>query len=227
MSLTLPADYHGMIQHQRSGHYQLVRWWGDAETVTRGTTQLNRDARDCYELLVPVRGEMSLRQDDTTLTAGPSSMVLTSLGRAFDLRHGDGFSCLAMVVPRARLEPRLTGTARRAGFTLDAGYRGGLATARRRPGLVYPPVHPRQRARSRADRYPRGGWPGLVAATCAGATPARRYHRLRTDQGGASRPRQGAPAGHVLAAAEHHRDRAPLWLRGPQHVQQCLPPPVR
>jgi AraC-like DNA-binding protein len=121
MSLALPEDYHGMIQHQRSGHYQLVRWWGDAETVTRGTTQIRRDSRDCYELLVPVRGEMSLRQDDITLTAGPSSMILTSLSCAFDLRHGDGFSCLALVVPRARLEPRLTRAARRAGLTLDAG----------------------------------------------------------------------------------------------------------
>lgn len=120
MVFSLPPDYRGTIHHQRSDHYQLVRWWGDAETLTRDDGVIRRHPHGSYELLIPVRGELTLRQDDTTYVLTPSTMVLTSLDDPLDLRHGDHVSSLALVVPRERLDPRLSGSARGAGVLLDA-----------------------------------------------------------------------------------------------------------
>ena len=119
MSFDLPDDYSGRLEHQRSDNYQLVRWWGDAEDISRGAKQIRTNPHDAYELLVPTRGVLTLRQDDKTLQAVPSQMALTSLDRPLDLHHGDGFSSIAFVVPRQRLDARLPRLPR-AGVLLDA-----------------------------------------------------------------------------------------------------------
>ncbi|RZL77587.1 MAG: AraC family transcriptional regulator [Rhodococcus sp. (in: high G+C Gram-positive bacteria)] len=121
MSFSLSDEYRGKLQHQRSDHYQLVRWWGDAETLTRDDTEIRRYPHDSYELLIPVRGELTLRQADTSFTVKPTTMVLTSLDTALDLRHGDNVSSFALVIPRERLGSRLTRAARGPGVLLDAG----------------------------------------------------------------------------------------------------------
>ncbi|CNG64040.1 transcriptional regulatory protein [Mycobacterium tuberculosis] len=107
MSFTVPDDYRGRLEHQRSDTYQLVRWWGDAEEISRDEKQIRATPRDAYELLVPLRGVLTLRRDDQTSHVAPSQMALTSLDRPLGLRHGDGCSSIAFVVPRERLDVRL------------------------------------------------------------------------------------------------------------------------
>lgn len=107
MSFRLPDNYHGRLEHQRSDTYQLVRWWGDAEDISRAEKQIRTDPHDAYELLIPIQGVLALRQNDETLRVAPTQMALTSLDQSMDLRHGDGFSSFAFVVPRERLDLRL------------------------------------------------------------------------------------------------------------------------
>lgn len=107
MSFKLADDYHGRIEHQRSDTYQLVRWWGDAEDITRDQKQIRTDPHDAYELLIPTREVLALRHGDQTLHVAPRQMALTSLDRSLDLSHGDGFSSIAFVIPRERLDLRL------------------------------------------------------------------------------------------------------------------------
>ena len=108
MSFELAADYRGRLEHQRSDSYQLVRWWGDAEDISRDNKQIRTDPRDAYELLIPIHGVLMLRQDDQTSHVAPTQMALTSLDRSLDLRHDDGFSSIAFIVPRERLDVRLS-----------------------------------------------------------------------------------------------------------------------
>src|SRR3954469_12592307 len=107
LSFELPNDYSGRLEHQQSDAYQLVRWWGDAEDISRDEKQIRYSPHGAYEVLVPAQGVLSLRQDDQTSQVGPAQVALTSLDRALDLRHGDGFSSFAFVVPRERLDARL------------------------------------------------------------------------------------------------------------------------
>lgn len=107
LSFELADDYCGRLEHQKSDTYQLVRWWGDAEDISRNERQIRTDPHDAYELLIPIHGVLALRQDDQTLRVAPTQMALTSLDRSMDLHHGDGFSSVAFVVPRERLDLRL------------------------------------------------------------------------------------------------------------------------
>jgi AraC-like DNA-binding protein len=122
MSFSLARDYRGKIEHQRSDAYQLVRWWGDGETVSRQQSQIRSHPHGSYELVLPLRGPMLLRQDDMSAEIRPGTMILTSLDGTLDLRHGDNFSSIAFVIPRGRLDSRVAAPVR-AGTVLD-GSRG-------------------------------------------------------------------------------------------------------
>lgn len=107
MSFALADDYCGRIEYQESDRYRLVRWWGDAETLTRDYTQIRRSPHESYELLIPVHGHLQLTQGDREIVAVPHTMTLTSLDAPMDMRHGDNVSAVALVIPREHLDARL------------------------------------------------------------------------------------------------------------------------
>jgi AraC-like DNA-binding protein len=119
MSFSLADSYQGTLEHQHSDTYQLIRWWGEAEALSRTAADIRRHPHGAYELLIPVRGEVILEQDGRAAPITPAVMALTSLDTVTDLRHGDGFSAVAFVIPRDRLDQRLPALPH-AGTTLDA-----------------------------------------------------------------------------------------------------------
>lgn len=123
MSFALADDYHGRIEYQQSDRFRLVRWWGDAEVLSRDSTQIRRSPHESYELLVPVHGHLQLAQGDRDIIAVPHTMTLTSLDAAMDLRHGDNVSAVALVIPRAHLDSRLIRPTNDRAVSLD-GRRG-------------------------------------------------------------------------------------------------------
>ncbi|PBI91902.1 Transcriptional activator NphR [Rhodococcus erythropolis] len=119
MSFSLADNYQGTLEHQHSDTYQLIRWWGEAEVLSRTSADIRRHPHGAYELLIPIRGEVILEQDRRIAAINPAVMALTSLDTVTDLRHGDGFSSVAFVIPRDRLDARVPAVPR-AGTTLDA-----------------------------------------------------------------------------------------------------------
>ncbi|EME19164.1 AraC family transcriptional regulator [Rhodococcus triatomae] len=119
MSFSLSDNYQGTLEHQYSDTYQLVRWSGAAEVITRSASDVRRHPHGAYELLIPVKGELMLEQDRRAAMVTPTVMALTTLDTATDLRHGDGFSSVAFVIPRDRLDARVPALPR-AGTVLDA-----------------------------------------------------------------------------------------------------------
>lgn len=108
MSFEVPNDYRGVLEQQRSDTYQLIRWWGDAETLSRNLRQIRTTPHDAYELLVPVTGVLTLRQDDEVSQVAPTHLAVASLDQPLDLRHDDAFSSIAFIIPRERLDTRLS-----------------------------------------------------------------------------------------------------------------------
>jgi AraC-like DNA-binding protein len=109
MAFRLRNDYRGRIEHQHSEAYQLVRWWGDEEFIRRSGTDVRRHPHGAYELLVPVLGSMMIQQADTSLRLEPGGMALATLDAPMDMWHSDNFSCLALVIPRVRVDARVGG----------------------------------------------------------------------------------------------------------------------
>jgi AraC-like DNA-binding protein len=117
MAFRVRAGYRGRIEHQHTEAYQLVRWWGDE----RSGSDVRRYPHGAYELLVPVTGSMTIRQADTALRLEPGGLALATLDAPMDMWHSDNFSCLALVIPRARVDARISGLLTRT-VGLNAGH---------------------------------------------------------------------------------------------------------
>jgi AraC-like DNA-binding protein len=107
MAFRMRENYRGRIEHQHTEAYQLVRWWGDEESIKRSGADVRRHPHGACELLVPLMGSMVIRQSETVLSLQPGSVALATLDTPMDMWHSDRFSCLALVIPRARLEARI------------------------------------------------------------------------------------------------------------------------
>ena len=121
MAFRMREDYRGRIEHQHTEAYQLVRWWGDEEFIKRSGTDVRRHPHGAYELLVPVAGSMMIRQADTTLSLKPGAVALATLDAPMDMWHSDNCSCLALVIPTARLDARIGRLTRTVGLNADHG----------------------------------------------------------------------------------------------------------
>jgi len=109
MAFRVRDNYRGRIEHQHTEAYQLVRWWGDEEFIRRSGSDVRRHPHGAYELLVPVTGSMLIRQADTALKLEPGGLALATLDAPMDMWHSDNFSCLALVMPRTRVDARIGG----------------------------------------------------------------------------------------------------------------------
>jgi len=122
MAFRVRDGYSGRIEHQHTEAYQLVRWWSDEELIKRSGTDVRRHPHGAYELLVPVTGSMMIRQADTALRLEPGGLALATLDAPMDMWHSDNFSCLALVIPRTRMDARIGGRlTRTAGLNAEHG----------------------------------------------------------------------------------------------------------
>jgi AraC-like DNA-binding protein len=122
MAFRIGDDYRGRIEHQHTEAYQLVRWWGDEEYIKRSGADVRQHPHGAYELLVPVTGSMMIRQADTALRLEPGDIAVATLDAPMDMWHSDNFSCLALVIPRARVDARVGARlTRTAGLNAERG----------------------------------------------------------------------------------------------------------
>jgi AraC-like DNA-binding protein len=121
MAFRMRDDYRGRLEHQHTEAYQLVRWWGDEEFIKRSGADVRRYPHGAYELLVPMTGSMMIRQADAVLELEPGGLALATLDVPMDMWHSDNFSCLALVIPRAGMDARISGRLTRT-VGLNAGH---------------------------------------------------------------------------------------------------------
>jgi AraC-like DNA-binding protein len=121
MAFRMRPNYRGRIEHQHTEAYQLVRWWGAEEFIKRSGADVRRHPHGAYELLVPVTGSMMIRQAETSLSLEPGGMALATLDAPMDMWHSDNFSCLALVIPRDRVDARVGRLTRTVGLNAEHG----------------------------------------------------------------------------------------------------------
>lgn len=68
-------DFHAGTIRQCTDTYQLVQWWSDTIKYTRTAGQVRHEPDEDYRLLLPVAGELVLRQDDQELRLVPEAGV--------------------------------------------------------------------------------------------------------------------------------------------------------
>ncbi|WP_338897720.1 helix-turn-helix domain-containing protein [Streptomyces sp. TG1A-60] len=99
--------YRGRLVRQRTPTYQLIAWTGDVEVVKRSARGIRRDPRGHYELLVPLRGQMKVGQDDEASWLKPGDMALVPMDLPFNVAHATGAVALTLLVPAGLVEQRL------------------------------------------------------------------------------------------------------------------------
>jgi len=101
-----PERFHGKLERQASDSFQLVRWWGDEEQLTRTARQVACDPRGTVELVIPVAGAAVVDQGAARVQATPGDMLLMAMDRPLRFWHGRGFSGIALICSARRFEQR-------------------------------------------------------------------------------------------------------------------------
>ncbi|MFD2690630.1 helix-turn-helix domain-containing protein [Streptomyces phyllanthi] len=78
-----PDNFRGETVRQRTGTYQLVKYASDAIEYSRTPRQVRQDPDEDYRLLLPVRGEIVLRQDGQEARLTPGTGTLVTFGEPF------------------------------------------------------------------------------------------------------------------------------------------------
>jgi AraC-like DNA-binding protein len=78
-----PDNFRGETIRQHTDTYQLVRFWSDEIEYTRTTRQVRQDPDENYRLLLPLGGEILLRQDDQEARLTPGTGALVTFGAPF------------------------------------------------------------------------------------------------------------------------------------------------
>jgi AraC-like DNA-binding protein len=92
-------DFHGATQVQRARGFQLVEFWSDGIDYVRSVDQISRDPDDDYRLVIPYRGDLSIRKGGGSITLGRGRGGLFSTGTPFEMVHGDAVRAVVLTIP--------------------------------------------------------------------------------------------------------------------------------
>ncbi|REE96420.1 helix-turn-helix domain-containing protein [Thermomonospora umbrina] len=96
-------DFRGGTIRQCSPGYQLVEFWSDAIAYTRTARQVRQDDDGDYRLLVPLTGELVMRQDDRETRLAPGAGGLVTFSAPFELLHDSSTRAFVMTIPHRRV----------------------------------------------------------------------------------------------------------------------------
>ena len=112
-------DFHGATEVQRARGFQLVEFWSDGIDYVRSDDQIRRDPNDDYRLVVPYRGDLSIRKGSGSITLGRGMGGVISTRTPFELVHGGPVRAVVLTIPAATAD-RVHGFTP-AAKTLDLG----------------------------------------------------------------------------------------------------------
>ncbi|MFF9075749.1 helix-turn-helix domain-containing protein [Streptomyces sp. NPDC014872] len=116
-------DFRAGTIRQRTATYQLVQWWSDTIKYTRTTSQVRHSPDEDYRLLLPVAGELLLRQNGQELRLVPDAGCLVSFGAPFEVLQAASTRAFIMSIPAQEVNGRLN---RSSPLTLGLDLRSGL-----------------------------------------------------------------------------------------------------
>lgn len=117
-----PENFLGEAVRQRTNSYQLVKFGSGAIEYTRTLRQARQDPDDDYRLLLPLSGEITLRQDGEEARLARGTGALVSFGSPFQCLHSDGIEAFILTIPAREVDNRLnTRSPVAAGIDLTRG----------------------------------------------------------------------------------------------------------
>ncbi|WP_457513365.1 helix-turn-helix domain-containing protein [Streptomyces sp. TE33382] len=115
-------DFRAGTIRQCTGTHQLVMFWSDTIKYTRTAGQVRHDPDEDYRLLLPVAGEMVLRQGDQELRLALGSGCLVSFAKPFELLQETSTRALIMSIAAQEVNGRLNRSSPlTAGLDLTSG----------------------------------------------------------------------------------------------------------
>lgn len=100
-------DFRAEAIRQRTDTYQLVKCWSDMVKYIRTAGQVRRDPDEDYHLLLPVAGELVLRQNDQETRLVPGAGCLVTLAAPFEILHPAFTRAFIMTIPAQEVNGRL------------------------------------------------------------------------------------------------------------------------
>ncbi|MFF8538518.1 helix-turn-helix domain-containing protein [Streptomyces sp. NPDC015532] len=101
-------DFRGETVRQRSEAYQLVRFRSDEIEYSRTARQIREEPDEDYRLLLPLTGEIVLRQDGHEARLTPGTGTLVSFGSPFQCVQDAATQAFVLTIPARELDGPLS-----------------------------------------------------------------------------------------------------------------------
>jgi AraC-like DNA-binding protein len=108
LSIRSAADgpYAGRLVWQASRTYSVVRWRGAPEQLRRGAAELRDDPRATSEVLVPVRGTVTIEAGGSELTVAPGEFLVLPMDRSMVCTHETACEAVCFIAPAPLVRSR-------------------------------------------------------------------------------------------------------------------------
>ncbi|WP_406265997.1 helix-turn-helix domain-containing protein [Nocardia sp. NBC_00881] len=97
------STFHGSTRAQHYAEYQLIGFRSASITYSRTRTDIRRDDDASLRIIVPTRGAMNLRQDDSTVQVVPGQGALVTKARPVDVAQPQNAQGWVMNIPAGAL----------------------------------------------------------------------------------------------------------------------------
>jgi AraC-like DNA-binding protein len=97
-------DFRGETVRQRSGTYQLVKYWSDEIEYSRTPRQVRQDPDEDYRLLLPLSGEIVLRQDGQEARLTPGTGTLVTFNAPFQCFQDADTQAFILTIPAREVD---------------------------------------------------------------------------------------------------------------------------
>ena len=154
---TTPAPFHGHIEARSFGALtvsELASFASESRIeVIRGSSEIRRDPRDHFMLLLAYRGEVGFAQAGRTTRLSRGDMVIYDQARPFSMEFGADTREVVVTIPRALLASRLPEVERFTARRITSASKFGALTATVVRQLVDFEDFARRRCRQPAWRF--------------------------------------------------------------------------
>ncbi|MGP3923320.1 AraC-like ligand-binding domain-containing protein [Streptomyces sp. 8N616] len=99
-----PDTFRGETIRQRSDTYQLVTWRSDKIEYVRTPRLVRQEPDPDYRFVLPLSGELVIRQDDQEARLTPGSGSLMTLAAPFQLLHETSLRGIIMSIPAHEID---------------------------------------------------------------------------------------------------------------------------
>ncbi|MEO3782002.1 AraC family transcriptional regulator [Actinocorallia sp. B10E7] len=103
----LRPGFSGMTVHQRSTAYHLVEFRSDEVAYLRTPAHIRSEPDEDYRFLLPLSGELTVRQDGRRTRLTPGAGVLVTLTSPLELGQASGTHGLVLTIPARQVDEPL------------------------------------------------------------------------------------------------------------------------